>query len=86
MRKILDSALGGSFDKARDQLSLLIEKGTSSEEIIKVIHRIIFDLDITNDKKVRLIDRLGETEFRITEGADERIQLDALLAYIALME
>jgi replication factor C small subunit len=85
MRKILDSALGGSFDKARDQLSLLIEKGTSSEEIIKVTHRIIFDLDITNDKKVNLIDRLGETEFRITEGADERIQLDALLAYIALI-
>ncbi|HJK63129.1 MAG TPA: Replication factor C small subunit, partial [Methanocorpusculum sp.] len=30
--------------------------------------------------KVSLIDHLGETDFRLSEGADADIQMDALLA------
>ncbi|HJJ99699.1 MAG TPA: Replication factor C small subunit, partial [Methanocorpusculum sp.] len=30
--------------------------------------------------KVSLIDHLGETDFRLSEGADADIQIDALLA------
>jgi replication factor C small subunit len=33
--------------------------------------------------KVLLVDKLGEIDFRLTEGAHERIQLDAYLAYLA---
>jgi replication factor C small subunit len=33
---------------------------------------------------VALMDRIGEADYRITEGANERIQLDALLASICL--
>jgi replication factor C small subunit len=36
-------------------------------------------------KKVELIDKIGEYNFRITEGANERIQLEALLAYLVLI-
>ena len=49
------------------------------------IHRAMLDLDIPDKDKVRLIDRIGEIDFRMTEGANERIQLEALLAYFALM-
>jgi replication factor C small subunit len=41
-------------------------------------------MDISNSDKVRLIDRIGEIDFRMTEGANERIQLEALLAYFVL--
>ena len=41
-------------------------------------------MDISNADKVRLIDRIGEIDFRMTEGANERIQLEALLAYFVL--
>jgi replication factor C small subunit len=44
----------------------------------------MLDLDIPDRDKVRLIDRIGEIDFRMTEGANERIQLEALLAYFAL--
>jgi len=39
-------------------------------------------LDIPDPLKVKLIDRLGEFDYRIVEGADERIQLEAALAYL----
>jgi replication factor C small subunit len=40
--------------------------------------------EIPEEEKVRLIDRIGEIDFRMTEGANERIQLEALLAYFGL--
>lgn len=50
------------------------------------IHRAMLDLDDIGDRdRVKLIDRIGEIDFRMTEGANERIQLEALLAYFALM-
>ncbi len=50
------------------------------------IHRAMLDLDDIADRdRVKLIDRIGEIDFRMTEGANERIQLEALLAYFALM-
>ena len=35
--------------------------------------------------KVKLIDKCGEIEFRIVEGSNERIQLEALLAYFIMI-
>ena len=34
--------------------------------------------------KVALIDKCGETEFRMVEGSDEFIQLEALLSQVTL--
>jgi replication factor C small subunit len=34
--------------------------------------------------KVRLIDHLGETDFRLSEGADGDIQMEALIARFVL--
>jgi replication factor C small subunit len=31
-----------------------------------------------------LLDRIGEADYRIAEGANERLQLEALLAAVAL--
>jgi replication factor C small subunit len=70
---------------ARNQLyDLLIKYGLSGEDIIKQIHQSIFDLTIPDDSKVRLIEKTGEAEFRLTEGSNEHIQLEALLAQFAL--
>ena len=63
----------------------MITYGLSGEDIIKQIHRAFYDLDIPDGEKIRLIDRTGEIEFRIVEGSNERIQLEALLAYLALV-
>ena len=37
-----------------------------------------------NKIAVMMIDRIGEADYRISEGANERIQLEALLAAISM--
>jgi replication factor C small subunit len=56
----------------------------SGEDVVVQLHRAMLGMDIPNAEKVRLIDRIGEIDFRMTEGANERIQLEALLAYFVL--
>jgi len=86
VKKLLETSLGGDFIKARDALdTLLIEYGLSGEDVIRQVHRTVFDLSVPDEFKVRLIDRIGEAEFRLVEGSNERIQLEALLAHFVLV-
>jgi replication factor C small subunit len=86
IRSFIKTALSGDFVGARASLDdLLLSKGLSGQDVVVQIHRAMLDLDIPDKDKVRLIDRIGEIDFRMTEGANERIQLEALLAYFALM-
>jgi replication factor C small subunit len=85
IRAFISTALSGDFVAARSMLDdLLLSKGLSGEDVVIQIHRAMLDLDIPDKDKVKLIDRIGEIDFRMTEGANERIQLEALLAYFAL--
>jgi replication factor C small subunit len=84
--ELIDLALKGNFISARAKLdSLLINQGLSGEDIIVQLHRTMFDKSIPDILKVKLMDRIGEADFRLTEGANERIQLEALLAYFVLI-
>ena len=86
VKKILETALTGDFIRARDMLEkTMIEFGLSGQDIIKQIHSAYFDLSLTDMEKVRLIDKTGEIEFRIVEGSNEKIQLEALLAYLVMI-
>jgi len=85
VKTLISSALSGDFMAARNQLyDLLLKYGLSGEDIIKQIHQTIFDLAISDESKVKLIEKAGETEFRLIEGSNEHIQLEALLAQFAL--
>lgn len=86
VKKLLDIALTGKFLATREKLDeLLIEYGLSGEDVIRQIHRTIFDLSIDEAYKVQLVDRLGEAEFRMVEGSNDRIQLEALLAHFVVI-
>lgn len=82
VKNLINTALGGNFMAARNQLyDLLIKYGLSGEDIIKQIHKGIFDLTIPEESKIRLIEKTGETEFRLIEGSNAHIQIEALLAH-----
>lgn len=86
VKKMLEIALGGNFVAARDKLDeIMIEFGLSGQDIIRQIHASFFELSIDDTAKVRLMDKTGEIEFRIIEGSNERIQLEALLAYMVMI-
>ncbi|MGQ0534553.1 MAG: replication factor C small subunit [Methanobacteriota archaeon] len=85
VHEMLRVSLDGGFLKARDLLDdLLLKYGLSGEDIVRQVQRAVFDLPVPDAMKVRLVDRVGEADFRLVEGANERIQLEALLAHVAL--
>ena len=86
IEELLNIALTGDFLKARDILDkLLIQFGLSGEDILRQIHRTVFNLSIPEQSKVRVVDQIGEIEFRVVEGSNERIQLEALIAHFVLV-
>ena len=83
--ELIKLALAGDFMKAKAKLDyLLIEQGLSGEDVIGQIYRAMLDMTIPDRLKVDLIDRIGEVDFRMAEGANERIQLEALIAHFIL--
>lgn len=85
VKELISLGLNGDFEKARKKLdSLLFEYGMSGEDVILQIYKEILKTNIDEKKKVDIIDKIGEFNFRISEGANERIQLEALLAYLIL--
>ncbi len=86
VKEMLETALAGNFVRSRDMLDdIMIEFGLSGQDVIRQIHSTFFELSITDSEKVRLMDKTGEIEFRIIEGSNERIQLEALLAYLVMI-
>lgn len=83
MRGLIETALSGKFLEARKILDrMMIEYGMSGEDIVSQLFREIIASNLDERVKVMLIDKLGEIDFRLTEGAHDRIQLDAYLAYL----
>ncbi|MFA5076933.1 MAG: replication factor C small subunit [Candidatus Micrarchaeia archaeon] len=84
--EMMELSLSGKFLDARKKLdSLIINYGLSGEDILLQMYREIDKLKIDEKKKVQLVDRIGEYNFRLVEGANERIQIEALLAQLMLV-
>jgi replication factor C small subunit len=85
IEELLGLALSGDFDGAEALLSRLMhERGIAPNELINQCYRALLRRDMDRKLKVRLIDHLGETDFRLSEGADSDIQMEALLARFVL--
>jgi replication factor C small subunit len=85
IQEMVQLALDGDFTAARSTLETLItEEGIAGSDIIDQLHRSVWEYDLTDREAVRVMDRVGETDYRITAGANEQVQLEALLAALAL--
>lgn len=83
LKQILETALSGDFHNAKSMLtSTMMKYSLSGLDVIKQLQTEIWGLKMDNRKKVHLIERCGEIEFRLTEGSDEYVQLDSLLASV----
>jgi replication factor C small subunit len=82
---VLDYALSGDFVNSREKLlDIMLKESISGQDVIKAIQKEIWNLEIDNALKVTLTEKTGEVEFRLVEGSDEFIQLEALLAGFVL--
>ncbi|MDH5753589.1 MAG: replication factor C small subunit [Candidatus Bathyarchaeota archaeon] len=81
VQKMIEIAMNGNFLEARKQLRDMIQKyGVAGSDIIRQIHTEIFRADMPEQWKIKLADIVGEIDYRLVEGADEEVQLSALLA------
>jgi replication factor C small subunit len=84
---MLAAALAGNFREARDRLyRMFTDRGASGEDVLRSIHSYLPEIDesvLPAREKVRLVEYLGEVDFRLAEGASDRIQLEAVLAHVA---
>lgn len=78
---MIKTAMKGDFLGARKQLREMIMKyGVAGSDIIKQIHTAVFRSMLPDSWKVTLSEAIGETDFRMVQGADVEVQLSALLA------
>ncbi len=88
IRELIKLALDGNFTEARKRLrELMINYGLSGTDVIKQIHREIFgpELKLPDELRVMIADYAGEIQYRLVEGADDEIQLNAFLAWLAML-
>ncbi|HOD89466.1 MAG TPA: replication factor C small subunit [archaeon] len=86
---LIEACLNNDFDGAKKKLdSLFLDYGLSGEDIISQIYKRVIefpDTELNIQKKIKIIDAIAEINFRLVEGANDRIQLQALLSQIILL-
>ncbi|MEM4248570.1 MAG: replication factor C small subunit [Candidatus Nanoarchaeia archaeon] len=85
IENVIKTALAGDIKKAKTEMfNIMLNYGLSGIDAVKLINKQVWDSDIPSSQKIWLIDKIGEYEFRIIEGADEFLQIEALLAQFAI--
>jgi len=86
VNEVLSLAAAGKFIDARKKLlSLMLDYGLSGIDVIKQIQKEIWNLKLEDRKKVELVDKCGDIEFRMVEGSDEYVQLESFLAFVMVV-
>lgn len=85
IKEMVDAALRGKFMESRNILrDVMILQGTSGEDMVNQIYQDVagrvMDGKMSGEVYMELIGAIADTDFRIREGANPRIQLEALLA------
>ncbi len=86
VNEVLSLAAAGKFiDSRKKLLSLMLDYGLSGIDVIKQIQKEIWNLKLEDRKKVELVDKCGDIEFRMVEGSDEYVQLESFLAFVMVV-
>jgi replication factor C small subunit len=81
VKEVLEKSISGNFLEARKLLlKTMLHYGLSGLDVIKQIQSNVWNLDVDDKKKMDMIEACGDIEFRIVEGSDDFVQLEALLA------
>ena len=87
IEKLLNAARNQEFDRAKGKLQdLIFVRGVAGSDIIREINSNITKMDFSDESKLKIIDRLAEVDFRLTEWASPDIQIAALLAHIGTLD
>ncbi|WP_094226788.1 AAA family ATPase [Methanolobus psychrotolerans] len=79
--KLFESIISKDILEARKYIdALILEEGLSGQEILLKLHKVTVDSNESEDIIAGWITKIADTDFYMTEAANERIQLEALVA------
>ncbi|MBI2133237.1 replication factor C small subunit [Candidatus Woesearchaeota archaeon] len=86
IKDVISLAIGNRFREARDKLlDIMLAQGMAGIDVIKQIQKEVLDISWDPKKKMQMIEKCGEIEFRMVEGSDEFVQLESLLSSFAVL-
>ena len=86
VKEALEMSLNNNFAGARERLDTLqITYGLAGEDVLRQMHRSVRDIEVPDTIKVQMIEKLAEADFRLSEGANARIQIEAVVANFAVL-
>lgn len=81
------AAQGKFLDAKKLLMKIMLDYGLSGLDVIGQAQQEVWKITTLSDRqKLELVKLCGETEFRMVEGADEVVQLEAMLAAAALLK
>ena len=81
IRELLCLVVAGEFNEAEGLLrELMYDRGIAPGELLGQCYRALVRQPMLRELKVELIEHLGETDFRLSEGGTPELQMEALLA------
>lgn len=81
IKGILQDAMDGEYDRAMDAVQQdFLRQGVPSEELADSFYRTIKDMDIAEDSRMKMMHKLADKDYRISQGANPEIQWSAFLA------
>jgi len=85
IEELLSLSLSGDFEGAGTVLArLLHDRGIAPNELINQCYRAVIRRPMDESLRVALIDQLGITDFRLSEGASSDLQMDAMIAQFVM--
>lgn len=85
LKELIKKALSREFFGSLNLVEKVMLDGLSAIDILKGMMKEVMNMNIEDKMKVDIVSSVGECEFRISEGANELIQLKALIANIVKM-
>lgn len=84
VEEIIDLAFRGKFLESRNKLDvLLIDEGFAGNDVVYQVHKKLLDMALPDKMMIEMVNITGEVDFRVSEGANDKIQLDYLLSAFA---
>ncbi|MDG6242881.1 MAG: AAA family ATPase [Methanolobus sp.] len=79
--KLFEAMISKNPLEARKYIdNLILEEGLSGREIILLLHKVVIGSSEPDDIVAKWINKIADTDFYLTESANERIQLQSLAA------
>lgn len=87
VRDILEQALQGEVDAAQTRMEVEVLKGGADpHELIDSINRVLGQIDMPPDSRVKCWELLAEIEERVKNGLNPHVQFNALLGHVYMAQ